>query len=166
VAWELNEGLYGGALKQNMAWLCGLLPYEQAAQVMVRIGKRPVSASSLWRLAQKVGRALGNRTSHEQTMLEQPAETPPTGVGASVEPATRLLSMDGGMVNIEGEGWKELKVGLVGTVIADKSASGDEVPKVHTTAARYAAVLGDVATFTPVWLVYHGGWCCLDLALG
>ena len=55
VAWGLDEGLYGGALKQNMAWLCGLLPYEQAAQVMARIGKRPVSDSSLWRLAKTSG---------------------------------------------------------------------------------------------------------------
>jgi hypothetical protein len=140
-AWELDEGLYGGALKQNMAWLCGLLPYEQAAQVMTRIGKRPVSDSSLWRLAQKVGRAL----------KAQWPEGQPASAGAA-QAETRLLSMDGGMVNIEGEGWKELKVGLVGTVIADESASDDEVLSVHTTAAHYGAVLGDVATFTPVLL--------------
>ncbi len=147
VAWELDEGLYGGALKQNMAWLCGLLPYEQAAQVMARIGKRPVSDSSLWRLAQKVGRAL-----KVQEGLEPKPKAPLEGAGESVQPDTRLLSMDGGLVNIEGEGWKELKVGLVGTVIADENASGDEAPSVHTTAAHYCAVLGDVATFTPVLL--------------
>ncbi len=146
-AWELDEGLYGGALKQNMAWLCGLLPYGQAAEVMRRIGKRPVSDSSLWRLAQKVGRAL-----KAQETLEPKPEGQPEAPDESAGPDTRLLSMDGGMVNIEGEGWKELKVGLVGTVIADEPASRDEVPIVHTTAAHYCAVLGDVATFTPVLL--------------
>jgi hypothetical protein len=130
-----------------MAWLCGLLPYGQAAQVMARIGKRPVSDSSLWRLAQKVGRAL-----KEPAQLEDKPETWLEVAGESAEAHTRLLSMDGGMVNIEGEGWKELKVGLVGTVIADESDSGDEVKSVHTTAARYCAVLGDVSAFTPVLL--------------
>jgi hypothetical protein len=143
-AWELDEGWYGGALKQNMAWLCGLLPYGQAAEVMRRIGKRAVSDSSLWRLAQKVGRTL-----HAQTT---PYTTPGTSRSESVETATKLLSMDGGMVKIEGEGWKELKVGLVGTVIADEPTSDDAVPDVHTTAAHYCAVLGDVAAFTPVLL--------------
>jgi hypothetical protein len=55
VAWELDEGRYSGALKQNMVWRCGLLPYEQAVQVMARIGKRQVSDSSLWRRAQQAG---------------------------------------------------------------------------------------------------------------
>jgi hypothetical protein len=58
VAWGMDEGLYGGALKQNMTWLCGLLPYGQAAEVMARIGKRPVGGSSLWRLAQQIGQRL------------------------------------------------------------------------------------------------------------
>jgi hypothetical protein len=71
---------------------------------------------------------------------------------AAAQPDTHLLSMDGGMVNIEGEGWKELKVGLVGTVITDESASGEEVPSVHTTAVHYCAILGDVLAFTPVLL--------------
>jgi hypothetical protein len=114
---------------------------------MARIGKRPVSDSSLWRLAQKVGRAL-----KAQETLEQASPMQPEVADASAQADTRLLSMDGGMVNIEGEGWKELKVGLVGTVIADEPASVDEVSSVHTTAAHYCAVLGDVTAFTPVLL--------------
>jgi hypothetical protein len=134
-------------MKQNMAWLGGLLPYGQAAEVMSRIGKRPVSDSSVWRLAQKVGRVL-----HRQETLEQKPEGQPEAVGESAGSDTRLLSMDGGMVNLEGEGWKALNVGLVGAVMADEPASRDEVPIVHTRAAHYCAVLGDVATVTPVLL--------------
>jgi hypothetical protein len=126
-----------------MAWLCGLLPYGQAAEVMARIGKRRVSVSSLWRLAQKVGQTL-----HHQATPEENREGRLEARGESVGPDTKLLSMDGGMVNIEGEGWKELKVGLVGTVIADAPASYDEVPIVQTTDPHYCAVLGDVAAFT------------------
>jgi hypothetical protein len=60
--------------------------------------------------------------------------------------------MDGGMVNIWGEGWKEFKVALVGSVVADEPPESNLVPEVHTQALRYAAVLGDVEAFTPTLL--------------
>ncbi len=145
-AWDLDEGLYAGALKQNMAWLCGLLPYGQAAQTMARIGKRPVSESSLWRLVQQVGQGL-----KAQSTLQAP-DAEPDAAPPSATPTARLLSMDGGMVNIHGEGWKELKVALVGTVIVEAPSAAGEAGAVHTTAAHYDAVLGDVAAFTPVLL--------------
>jgi hypothetical protein len=70
------------------------------------------------------------------------------------------MSMDGGMVNIWGEGWKELKVALVGSVVADEPPESNIVPEVHTQALRYAAVLGDVEAFTPtlVDLACHTGF--------
>jgi hypothetical protein len=115
----LDEGPYSGALKQNMVQLCGLLPYEQAAAVMTRIGKRPVSDSSLWRRVQQAGQQLSERTAADQrdTRHESSAESP--------GPDTKLLSMDGGLVNIFGEGWTEFKVGLVGAVVAEKPDPSD-----------------------------------------
>src|SRR5258706_4754703 len=71
---------------------------------------------------------------------------------ASEESSPQLLSMDGGMVNIWGEGWKEFKVALVGSVVADEPPESNLVPEVHTQALRYAAVLGDVEAFTPTLL--------------
>ena len=139
-AWALDEGRYSGALKQNMVWRCGLLPYGQAAAVMVRIGKRAVSDSSLWRMVQQAGQQL------DKSAARAPLETTPK---SSTESA-KLLSMDGGMVNIFGEGWKELKVALVGSVVVDDTS--DRLPQVHTQALRYSAVLGDVSALTPVLL--------------
>jgi hypothetical protein len=147
VAWALDNGSFSGVLKQNMVWLCGLLPYEQAAQVMARIGKRQVSDSSLWRMAQ-----------HTEQWLDRPADgevldATAVSKSASAEPTTKLLSMDGGMVNIFGEGWKELKVALVGSVVVEEPDPSDSPPTVvHTQPLRYGAVLGDVAAFTPVLL--------------
>jgi len=145
-AWALDEGRYSGALKQNMVWLCGLLPYGQAAAVMARIGKRAVSDSSLWRMAQQTGQQLGKPATCD--LLETTHPSSAESVGA----ATKLLSMDGGMVTIFGEGWKELKVALVGCVGVDEPDTSDSVPEVHTQALRYSAVLGDVSAFTPVLL--------------
>lgn len=145
-AWALDEGQYSGALKQNRVWLCGLLPYEQAAAVMARIGKHRVSDSSLWRLVQQAGQQLG-----KQAVTDQ-GDTTPVSRPESAVSDTKLLSMDGGLVNIFGEGWKEFKVGLVGTVVAEEPSPSDRMPKVHTQVLRYSAVLGEVAAFTPVLL--------------
>lgn len=145
-AWGLDDGEYSGALKQNMVWLCGLLPYEQAAAVMARIGKRLVSDSSLWRMVQQAGQHLGKQVTSSQR------DAIPVSTPESAGPDTKLLSMDGGLVNIFGEGWKEFKVALVGCVVAEEPSPSDRAPKVHTQVLRYGAVLGDVLAFTPVLL--------------
>lgn len=146
-AWALAEGLYGGALKHTLAGWCGLLPDGPAAQGMARIGKRPVSDSRVWRLAQNGGRAL-----QRQATLDQPPEAPPEATGESAPPDPHRLSLAGGMVNRDGAGWQALTVGLVGTGIADPPASPDQGPLVHTPAAHSCAVVGEGATFTPTWL--------------
>ena len=64
------------------------------------------------------------------------------------EPPTKLLSMDGGMVNIFGEGWKELKVGLVADIPAVSATAEDG--QVHLTGLQNRAVVGDVGGFAAV----------------
>jgi hypothetical protein len=146
VAWGLDEGPYRGALKQNRVWRCGLVPYEPAAAVMARIGKQPVSDSRLWRMVQQAGQQLGEpaASTQDEATLESTTE--------SAESDTKLLRMDGGLLNIFGEGWKEFKVGLVGTVVAEEPGPADGVLKVHSPVLHDGAVLGEVAAFTPVLL--------------
>jgi hypothetical protein len=56
--------------------------------------------------------------------------------------------MDGGMVHLRQEGWKELKVGLVGTVVTADPPESSIIPEVHTVQMRYTAVLGGVEPFS------------------
>ena len=130
-----------------MVWLCGLLSFAQAAEVVRRIGKRQVSDSSLWRMVQAAGQRL-----LQQAALEQSTDGLAHTDSTAEEASTQLLSMDGGMVNIWGEGWKEFKVALVGSVLADEPPESNIVPEVHTQAMHYAAVLGDVPAFAPTLL--------------
>jgi hypothetical protein len=130
-----------------MVWLCGLVSFAHAAEVMRRIGKRQVSDSSLWRMVQTAGQHL-----LKQAALEASTDGLAHTDSVAEEFSTQLLSMDGGMVNIWGESWKEFKVALVGAVVADEPPESNIVPEVHTQAMRYAAVLGDVEAFTPTLL--------------
>src|SRR5258708_28453938 len=62
--------------------------------------------------------------------------------------ARKTVSMEGGMVNVRGEGWKELKVGLVADIPAVSDTAEDG--QVHLTKLHYLAVVGEVGVFAAV----------------
>ena len=110
-----------------MVWLSGLVPsYAHAAEVFARIGHRCVAGTTLWRRTQVHGEAMRVQV--------------------------KGVSLDGGMVNIRGEGWKEFKAGTVFDVaqrwVRDPH-TGDMVAQPGATHIAYTAVLGDVTAFAP-----------------
>jgi len=145
-AWELDGSVYSPELKRQMVWLSGLLPYSQAEAVMKRIGKRAISDSSLWRTVEKQGQRLEGELKPDT--VDVPRGIQPDELVCRGE----ALSMDGAMVNIRQEGWKELKVGLVGNVVSENPAQFSVIPEVHLVQQAYTAVLGDVEQFTTALL--------------
>ncbi len=143
-AWDLDASVYSPELKRDLVWLSGWLPYAQAEAVMARIGKRTISDSSLWRTVARQGHRLTAAIeTTEPVAATRPADDQPWNWG-------KMLSMDGGMVNIRQEGWKELKVGLIGNVVSDDPPDSSVIPEMHTVPLTYTAVLGDVEAFAPV----------------
>ncbi len=142
--WDLDRSGYSPELKRQMVWLSGLLPYAQAEAVMARIGKRRISDSSLWRAVEQQGQRLDTEVEPHR----------PEPFGAETRDGQwiwgYMLSMDGGMVNIRHEGWKELKVGLIGEVVSIDPPESSVIPEVRTVPCAYTAVLGDVEAFAPV----------------
>jgi Uncharacterised protein family (UPF0236) len=62
------------------------------------------------------------------------------------------VSVDGGTVNVRGEGWKEIKVGAVGdlsTTTDRDPLTGEAVEVGCVNALHYCGVLGSVAEFAP-----------------
>ncbi len=142
--WSLDSSGYSPELKRQMVWLSGLLPYAQAEMVLERIGKRTISDSSLWRTVER----QGNRFRGD---MEPPvSQTSPAASDERPWTWGKMLSMDGGMVHIRQEGWKELKVGLIGDVVSIDPPESSVIPEVHTVPRAYPAVLGDVEAFAPV----------------
>jgi len=148
--WGLNETVYSPGLAKQMVWLSGLLPYEQCEAVLERIGERMVPASSIWRQTQQHGERL-------QATVEQQREH--VSVERVVLPDVRYdhdrrkgLSADGGMVNIRGEGWRELKVGAAFDVEIrlERNPQTQELDEMaHGVNTHYTAVLGSKEAFTP-----------------
>jgi hypothetical protein len=94
-----------------MVWLSGMLPYQQGEQVMERIGERYVSDSSIWRQCQGYGTQLQAEVEYQRQQVSVERIQLPDARHDHNQ--RKALSMDGGMVNMRGEGWRELKVGAV-----------------------------------------------------
>lgn len=148
--WQLEAGVYSRDLAQQMVRLSGLLPYQQCAAVFEQIGQRLIPASSIWRQTQRHGQRL-------QACVERQRQQ--VSVERVVLPEVRYdhdqrkgVSMDGGMVNIRGEGWHELKVGAVFDIALkqERNPHTDEWEAMpHGEAIAYTAVLGSKEAFTP-----------------
>ena len=92
-------------------WLSGLVTFAEAATSLNTIGAIPISASSLWRRVAVWGpkcQAL------EATQRAASLATPTREELNQTEPSDGQdwgVAMDGGMVHIRKEGWKELRTG-------------------------------------------------------
>ena len=94
-------------------WLSWRVDYALAEEILERIGQISMSDSSIWRQVEKWGEhiaAENARASRQSTAVADTWES----VRRLKEPAGRMgVAMDGGMINIREEGWKELKVGCI-----------------------------------------------------
>jgi hypothetical protein len=151
-----------GALKL-MVWLSGIIDYEKVEQVLEKVGQMDVSDSTVWRQVQDWGQGF-------QTIVEAErirSSLLPGRWGAPskrAEPKGRVgVSMDGGMVHIRNEGWKELKAGSIFDVeirpTPDKE-TGDWIELAHAVNNSYVAHLGGPETFGQiVWAeAARRGW--------
>lgn len=133
-----------------MVWLSGLLPYQQCESVFAEIGELWISASSIWRQTAHHGARLQNavETQRDQVSVER-IQLPDSKHDHTQR---KGVSMDGGMVNIRDEGWRELKVGAVFDVDVRLERNPhtrelDEMP--HGVNVHYTAVLGSKDAFRP-----------------
>jgi hypothetical protein len=119
--------------------------FAEAANILTPIGEIPSSASSLWRCVAVWGPKC------QALAATQRAASGATPTREELNQTEALISqdlgaaMDGGMVHIREEGWKELKVGCVFAIrqqpTRDKP-TGEIVDLAHVVANTYVAHLG------------------------
>jgi hypothetical protein len=138
-----------------MVWLSGLLPYEHCQAVFERIGRVHMPSSSVWRQSQQHGEAMKAYVEHQQSQVSVERVVLPDA--AQDHAQQKGISMDGGMVNIRGEGWKEFKVGVIFDVeqrLEREERTHELVERAHGVNMAYTAVLGAVERFAPaLWAV-------------
>ena len=143
-AWQIDSRGYSCQFAYEVVWLSGHVPFAVVSQIFAQLTQISIGATTVWEQTQVHGERLvayqetqERQTSVERTRWNQQAYDPFS---------KRCLSIDGGMIHIREEGWKEFKVGLVSDF--EHQWQLDE-PGVRLLNSHYTAVIGDVETFSP-----------------
>jgi len=160
---ELWEHHWSESVVKYAVWLSGLVTYAEAATILTTIGEIPISVSSVWRRLERWGaKCQAVETTQRVASLAAPTRE-------ELDQTEALISqdlgaaMDGGMVHIRTEGWKELKVGCVFAIrqqpTRDKH-TGEIVDLAHAADNTYVAHLGGPVIFgEAVWAeARHRRW--------
>jgi hypothetical protein len=143
--WERH---WSEQVAKQAVWLSGLMTYEQASQILEKIGGIAMSSSSAWRRVEKWGQQF------EQVERLQQVKAYGFEEQAAIDPNRSLgrkgVAMDGTMVHIREEGWRELKVSCVFEIekrVGIDAETKQQVEKGHAINNRYAAHLGGPEEF-------------------
>lgn len=151
----LYQRQWSEGVAQLAVWLSGLLDYAQAAEVLDKVGQIAISLTSVWRQANYWGAQL----KHQEDTQRAIANAVPgreTIVPGERKTGQRLgVSMDGTMVPVRKEGWKEVKIGGVFEIdlrpTQDKE-TGERMDLAHAVHNSYVAHLGGPAAFAQaIW---------------
>ncbi len=133
-----------------MVWLASHMAFAAAGEAFERIARRVLPVSAIWDETQRHGERLKQYLDQQQAAVGvERVVLPPAGADHD-QPLG--VSLDGGKLNIRGEGWKEFKAGAVFDVVATPEPdpqTGEWVDQVHGINMTYRAVLGSVDDFAP-----------------
>jgi hypothetical protein len=146
---------WSDGLRKLAVWLDGLLTFERAESVLAKVGHLAMSDTTAWRQAQACGaraQALENAQRAAATAMPDRQQVVP---GEAPSTQRLAVAMDGGMLPIRGEGWKELKVGGLGRIVLTPThdpVTGDRLELARMVENSYVAHLGGPALFgQQVW---------------
>jgi len=110
--WDKN---WSEGVAKEAVWLSGVVgSFEKAEETMKRIGHLDISDSTIWRKVERWGTEFEKLEKQKQ---EEAVKLPNRGEVVATIPkqANERMgaAMDGGMVHIRAEGWKELKAGCI-----------------------------------------------------
>ena len=149
----LWEHHWSESVVKYAVWLSGLVTFGEAARILETIGEIPISASSLWRRVAVWGpKCQALEATQRAASMAAPTREELNQSEALGEQALGV-AMDGGMVHIRTEGWKELKVGCVFAIRQQPTRdqhSGEIVDLAHAEANTYVAHLGGPGVFGEV----------------
>jgi hypothetical protein len=140
-------------------WLSGLRDFAEAAEILSELAQVPISPKSVWRLTQRWGRRAQVVEALQRAAANATPDRQPIVPGEVPGDERLAVALDGGMLHVRGEGWKELKVGCRGQIVVRPTrdpATGDVLPLAHTVAQTYVAHLGGPEVFgQQLWAEAH-----------
>lgn len=143
---ELRGRDWSEGLERDAVWLSGAVSsYALVSEILMRVGQVEMSSSSIWRVTQAAGERFQAVAARERERANCLPErwAPPSR--AEVKDQRMGVAMDGAIVPIRDEGWKEIKIGNVFDIAlsthTDKE-SGEMVELAHAVNNSYVVYLG------------------------
>lgn len=137
-------------MAKHSVWLCGQVDDDFAEQVMSQIGGVFISDTSIWRQQH----AWGEQIRLNERLRAESANAVPlrgqVGPNALHDAPDRGVAMDGAMIFVRDEGWKELKAGCVFDIALQPEvvpATGETEWSAHAVNTSYLGVLGGPERF-------------------
>lgn len=126
------------------------MSFREVERVLRRLGRIHMSASSIWRVTQEWSGRLVEWDEQQQRQANAVPgrDQPQPGETRHTQPMG--ISSDGWLVNIRGEGWKEVKVGCLFRVVeraCSDRKTGDLIDKTAAVDKSYVAHLGGPEAF-------------------
>ena len=143
---ELRGRDWSEGLEREAVWLSGAASsYELVSEILMRVGQVEISQPSVWRIVQAAGerfQALEARERELASCLPEKWEPPSR---AEVKDQRMGAAMDGAIIPLRSEGWKEVKIGNIFDIAlsphVDKE-SGEIIDLAHAVNNSYVAHLG------------------------
>ena len=133
-------------LEREAVWLSGAVSsYEMVSEILMRVGQVEMSSSSVWRVTQAAGerfQALEKRERARANCLPERWDPPSR---AEVKDHRMGVAMDGAIIPIRDEGWKEIKIGNFFDIAVSghkDRQSGEIVELAHAVNNSYVVHLG------------------------
>jgi hypothetical protein len=142
---NLKAKHWSEGLLKLMIWLSGIVDYRKAEEILAQVGQITVSDSSVRRQVQVWGQSFQSIAEAERiraNVLSGRGGAPLRGANVK---GRMGVAIDGSMIYIRGEGWKELKIGCVFDVEVHPTLdveTGDRVALAHAVNNSYVAHLG------------------------
>jgi Uncharacterised protein family (UPF0236) len=139
------------------------LSYAETVAILQEVGGVWVSASSVWRITQEWGQQIAAEIAREKAQQQAAARAWSTPGGPQDAKGRMGVAIDGAMIHIRKEGWKEFKVGCVYAVERETridERTGDEGEFGRAVHPSYAVHLGGPDEFGwQVWTeAQRRGW--------
>lgn len=148
---ELVAKHWSEGVTKLVVWLSGMMgSFERVAEVLGQVGEVAISDSTVWRLVAERGERIQAAEMVERAKANALPSRGDIGRDEISSSKRMGVSMDGTMINIRREGWKELKVGCVFEVEERPTldeASGEEIEMGHGANSSYLPHLGGPILF-------------------
>jgi hypothetical protein len=138
------------SLKQVISLGVEIPSYRRAAERFEALTKLPLSKSSLGRLVNEIGGAVvAQQAAEAEATVKIPAKDEEIVWREIPEPDSEVMnvSIDGVLINIRGEGWKEVKTVTISAVEVEVALERDEEKEVRLTHHSYRAGLWGAKEF-------------------